>query len=215
MGVPLKARVLLADDHELVRSGLRLIVDGEPDFEVVAEAANGEDAFRRALADDIDLALLDISMPRLTGLQAVRRLSEHRPALRVLLLSMHNDERYVFEARDAGASGYVLKSAAARELLCACRAALRGAPFTFPAGVAPAARASLADGGGSAPGLTRRETEVAKLIAEGLSTRDIAGQLVISVKTVDRHRGKIFAKLGVTDRVALAHYAIRHGLVEP
>lgn len=203
MTTPLKARILLADDHELVRRGLRAVLEAEPDLEVRFEASDGEEAFRLALAEDVDLAILDVSMPRLTGLQAMRRLARHRPDLRAVILSMHDDDGYRVEAREAGASAYVLKSAAARDLVAACRAVLRGATFGLPAGEPRAAA------------LTARESEVVKLIAEGRSGREIAEQLVISPKTVERHRSNALAKLGTPDRVALVRYAIRHGLVEP
>ena len=133
--VPLKARVLLADDHVVVRRGLRLVLDAEPDLEVVAEAGDGAEAVERALAGDVDLAVLDVSMPRLTGLQAARQLTDRAPDVRVLILSMHDSEQYLFEALRAGASGYVVKSAADRDLIEACRATLRGEPFLYPAGV--------------------------------------------------------------------------------
>jgi DNA-binding NarL/FixJ family response regulator len=133
--VPLKARVLLADDHTVVREGLRLVIDAQPDFEVVAQASDGAEAVSLALDSPIDLAVLDVSMPRMTGLQAARELARRAPGLKVLMLSMHDREEYFFEALKAGASGYVLKSAANRDLIEACRAALRGEPFLYPAAV--------------------------------------------------------------------------------
>lgn len=210
MSTPLKTRVLLADDHEVVRHGLRSILDAQPDFEVVAEAADGEDAFQRALEDDVDLLVLDVSMPRLTGLQAVRRLAEYRPGLRAVMLSMYENEEYFFEAVDAGACGYVLKSSAARDLVDACRAAMRGEPFIYPAALATLMREEV-----PRDPLTPRETEVVKLVAEGRSGKEIAEQLVISEKTVERHRSNALEKLGLRDRVGLTRYAIRRGLVEP
>jgi DNA-binding NarL/FixJ family response regulator len=129
--VPLKTRILLADDHTVVRQGLRFILDSEPDLEVVAEAANGTEAVARALKDDIDLAILDIAMPTMTGLQAARELSRHRPDLKMLILSMHDDEGYLYEALKAGTAGYVLKSVADRDLVEAVRAAMRGEPFLY------------------------------------------------------------------------------------
>jgi DNA-binding NarL/FixJ family response regulator len=215
---PLKTRILLADDHEVVRTGLRLVLDAEPDLEVVAEAGDGAAAVRRALAGDVDLAILDVSMPRLTGIQAARQLSERQPALRVLILSMHDNEQYFFEALRAGASGYVLKSVAHHDLVAACRATMRGEPFVYPGAVRALVREYLS--GARGPGLpedplTPREQEVVKLIAEGRSTREIADELILSHKTVDRHRSNILEKLGLRDRVALTRYAIRRGLVEP
>jgi DNA-binding NarL/FixJ family response regulator len=216
MTTPLTTRILLADDHELVRSGLRMVLNLEPDLEVVAEAADGPTAVAIALKDGVDLAILDISMPRLTGLQVARQLKAHRPSLRVLLLSMHDNERYLLEALDAGASGYVLKSAADRDLVDACRAAMRGEPFVTPAALNALVRQRLdraAQGENIPPNpLTPRETEVVKLVAEGHSSAEIAGILTISEKTVERHRANVLEKLGLRDRVGLTRYAIRSGL---
>jgi DNA-binding NarL/FixJ family response regulator len=218
-GTPLKARVLLADDHAVVRRGLRLVLDSEPDIEVVAEAGDGAEAVARALEDDIDLMIIDISMPRMTGLQAARELHARRPGLRILILSMHQNEQYLYEALKAGASGYVLKTVADRELVEACRAAMRGEPFVYPGAMTPLVQDYLERARIDQPLreelLTAREQEVVKLIAEGYSTRQIADALVISEKTVERHRANILEKLGMHDRVELTRYAIRRGLVEP
>jgi DNA-binding NarL/FixJ family response regulator len=216
---PLKSRVLLADDHAMVRRGLRHILDTQPDLEVVAEAGDGREALGLALDADIDLAILDVAMPRLTGLQAARQVIKQRPELKVLILSMHDNEQYFFEALAAGASGYVLKSAADRDLIVACRAAMRGEAFLYPGTERTLIREYVEHSDGdksiaSTP-LTPRETEVVKLVAEGLSNRDIAEELVISQKTVERHRANIMEKLGMHDRVELTRYAIRSGLVEP
>jgi DNA-binding NarL/FixJ family response regulator len=215
---PLKTRILLADDHEVVRSGLRMVLDAVPDLEVVAEAGDGAEAVKTALAEGVDLAVLDVSMPRMTGLQAALELSRREPNMRVLILSMHDDERYFFEALKAGASGYVLKTAANRDLIEACRAAMRGEPFLYPAAVTALIRDYLerARGGEATPEdpLTPRELEVVKLIAEGHTSEEIAAQLFISKKTVDRHRANILEKLGMRNRVQLTRYAIRRGLVE-
>jgi DNA-binding NarL/FixJ family response regulator len=216
---PLKTRILLADDHEVVRSGLRMVLDAVPDLEVVAEAGDGAEAVKTALAEGVDLAVLDVSMPRMTGLQAALELSRREPKMRVLMLSMHDDERYFFEALKAGASGYVLKTAANRDLIEACRAAMRGEPFLYPAAVTALIRDYLerARTGEATPNdpLTPRELEVVKLIAEGHTSEEIAGQLFISKKTVDRHRANVLEKLGMRNRVQLTRYAIRRGLVEP
>ncbi len=210
-------RVLLADDHALVRHGLRMILDAEPDFEVVAEASDGQEAVASALGQPIDLALLDVAMPRLTGIQAARQLTAQRPDLRVLIVSMHDNEQFFFEALRAGASGYILKSAAHEDLIRACRSAMRGEPFLYPKGVAALVRDYLERGPGEMPEdpLSGRESEVLKLVAEGLTSREIATVLHISDKTVERHRSNILEKLGLRDRVALTKYAIRRGLVEP
>jgi DNA-binding NarL/FixJ family response regulator len=217
--VSLKTRILLADDHAVVRRGLRLVLEGVPDLEVIAEAGDGAEAVERALADDIDLAIIDISMPRMTGLQAVRELHRRRSGLRTLILSMHQNEQYLYEALKAGASGYVLKTVADRDLVEACRAAVRGEPFLYPGAMTPLIEEYLHRARTDQPlreePLTAREQEVVKLIAEGYSTRQIAEALVISEKTVDRHRANILEKLGMHDRVELTRYAIRRGLVEP
>jgi DNA-binding NarL/FixJ family response regulator len=217
--VPLKTRILLADDHTVVRQGLRFILDSEPDLEVVAEAANGTEAVARALKDDIDLAILDIAMPTMTGLQAARELSRHRPDLKMLILSMHDDEGYLYEALKAGTAGYVLKSVADRDLVEAVRAAMRGEPFLY----AGAERALVRDYVQRARAgeelsedpLTPREQQIVKLIAESNTNRQIAELLTISEKTVETHRANILEKLGMRDRVELTRYAIRRGFVEP
>ena len=219
MTIPLVTRILLADDHAVVRRGLRHVLDAEPDLEVVAEAGDGAEAVQAALRGDVDLAILDVSMPRLTGLQAAAELSRRRPALRLLILSMHDNEQYLFEALKAGASGYVLKSAADRDLVEACRSAMRGEPFLYPAAVAALIRDHLerARRGQGVPTdpLTARELEIVKLIAEAHTTDEIAEMLFISPKTVEKHRANILEKLGMHDRVELTRYAIRRGLIEP
>jgi DNA-binding NarL/FixJ family response regulator len=213
------ARLLIADDHAMVRRGLRMVLDAEPDLRVVAEAGDGAEAVRIARETELDLAVLDVSMPRMTGLQATAALARERPDLRVLMLSMHDNEQYLFEALKAGASGYVLKSAADRDLVEACRAALRGEPFLYPSAVASPIRDFLdrARDGEAIPldPLTPRELEVVKLIAEAHTTAEIAELLTISRKTVERHRENVMRKLGMRDRVELTRYAIRRGLVEP
>jgi DNA-binding NarL/FixJ family response regulator len=215
--VPLVTRILLADDHAVVRNGLRLVLDREPDLTVVAEAGDGHEAVQLGVTEDVHLAILDVSMPRMTGIQAARELSRRRPDLRLLILSMHDNEQYFFEALKAGASGYVLKSVADRDLVEACRATMRGEPFLYPAAVSALIHDYLdrADDDGNGDVLTPRELEVLKLIAEAHSSKEIAELLVISPKTVERHRANILDKLGMRDRVELTRYAIRRGLVEP
>jgi DNA-binding NarL/FixJ family response regulator len=219
MGRPLKIRILLADDHALVRRGLRMVLDSQPDLEVVAEVGDGAQAVQRALLPDVDLAILDVTMPRMTGLAAARELGCRRPELRVLILSMHENEQFLYEALKAGASGYVLKSAADRDLVEACRVAMRGEPFLYPGAVTALIRDYLNRGRNGDPlredPLTPREREVVKLIAESYSNQQIADALVISVKTVERHRANILEKLGMHDRVQLTRYAIRRGLIDP
>ena len=215
----LKTRILLADDHAVVRRGLRLVLEAQPDLEVVAEVGDGAEAVRRGLQDDVDLAVIDITMPRMTGLQATRELHRRRPALRILMLSMHVNERYLYEALKAGASGYVLKTVADRDLVEACRAAMRGERFLYPGAMTPLIADYLHRARNEQPlredPLTPREQEVLKLVAEGYTNKQIAEALVISEKTVERHRANILEKLGMRDRVELTRYAIRHGLIEP
>ncbi|MEH0542338.1 response regulator transcription factor [Streptomyces sp. B21-105] len=212
-------RILLADDHHLVRRGVRLILDSEPDLTVVAEAGDGAEAIQAARTHQPDLAILDIAMPRLTGLQAARELSRTQPELRILILTMYDNEQYFFEALAAGASGYVLKSVADRDLVEACRATMRGEPFLYPGAVNALIRNYLdrVHEGQSPPAraITDREEEILKLVAEGHTSQEIADILVISVKTVERHRANLLQKLGLKDRLELTRYAIRVGLIEP
>jgi DNA-binding NarL/FixJ family response regulator len=219
MVTPLKTRILLADDHALVRRGLRLVLEAEPNLEVVAEAGDGAETIELAMAPEVDLAIIDISMPRMTGLHAAAELHRRRPELKTLILSMHENERYLYEALKAGASGYVLKTVADRDLVEACRAAMRGEAFLYPGAMTALIRDYLRQARDQEPiredPLSAREQEIVKLIAESYSTRQIADALVISDKTVDRHRTNILEKLGMHDRVELTRYAIRRGLVDP
>ena len=212
-------RILLADDHALVRRGLRMILDAEPDLKVVAEAADGTEAVTAATTGGVDLAVLDIAMPQMTGIQAARQISRNAPDVRILILSMYDNEQYFFEALRAGASGYVLKSVADRDLIEACRAAMRGESFLYPGAVTALIRDYLERDrrGDRMPDsiLTPREEQITKLIAEGNSAKDIAEILRISVKTVDRHRANVLQKLGLRDRLDLTRFAIRTGLIEP
>ena len=218
MPIPLVTRILVADDHALVRQGVKRVLDHEPDLAVVAEAADGAEAVDQALDDGIDLAILDVSMPRKTGLQAARELSRRRPELRTLILSMYENEQFLFEALKAGASGYVLKSGADDDIVDACRAAMRGHSFLYPSAVHTLIRDFIEraeERGNEFDLLTARELEILKLIAEGHTSKEIADMLVISIKTVDRHRTNMLEKLGMRDRVELTRYAIRRGLIEP
>ncbi|GAA3928777.1 response regulator transcription factor [Actinomadura viridis] len=211
-------RILLADDHALVRRGVRLILDNEPDLCVVAEAGDGAEAVEVARRVRPDLVVLDVAMPRLTGLQAARELARTLPHTRILILTMHDNEQYFFEALKASAAGYVLKSLADRDLIDACRAAMRGEPFLYPGAVTALIRSYLDQARqGTAPEtvLTPREEEILKLVAEGHTSREIADTLFISTKTIERHRANILAKLGLKDRLELTRYAIRTGLIEP
>lgn len=212
-------RILLADDHGLVRQGLRLILDAQRDLEVVAEAGDGAEAMKALQDEDIDLAILDVAMPTRTGLQVAHQIHREHPGVKTLILSMYDNEQYFLEALKAGASGYVLKSVADHDLVAACRAAMRNEPFVYPRAESMLVKEYLRMRRSGEPTpqkiLTPREEEVAKLIAEGHSSADIAEMLVISPKTVERHRANILSKLGMRDRVELTRYAIRAGLIEP
>jgi len=217
MTKPGAARILLADDHALVRQGVRLILDTQADLTVVAEVDDGAAAVDAVAAGGIDLAILDVSMPRMTGLQAAKEIQRRGLDVAVLMLSMHDNEQYLFQALKVGAAGYVHKSVADRDLIAACRAALRGEPFLYPGALTTLIREYLARAadGDERDLLSPREEEVLKLIAEGHSGKDIAEMLFISPKTVDRHRANVLAKLGLKDRLELTRYAIRVGLIEP
>ena len=209
-------RVLLADDHALVRAGLRKLLDSLAGVEVVAEAANGRDAARLAREHRPDIALIDIAMPELNGIDCARRIVHDCPETRVLILSMHADETYVREAIQAGAAGYMLKDAAPGELELALRALVRGEHYVAP-GVAGHLISGFMHGAAAdvpaGPELTPRQREVLQLIAEGHGTKDIAARLNLSVKTVETHRAQLMERLGIHDVAGLTRYALRIGLV--
>jgi DNA-binding NarL/FixJ family response regulator len=218
MTIPLVTRILIADDHSIVRSGLKKVLDAKPDMEVVAEAEDGAEAVEKALKEEVHLAILDVSMPRKTGIQAAAELHRRKPELRVLMLSMHDSEQFLFEALKAGASGYVLKSGADTDIVDAVRAAMRGDSYLYPSAVATLVRDYVERGGRGEEEfdvLTPRELEVLKLIAEAYTSKEISKALWISIKTVERHRQNILDKLGMRDRVELTRYAIRRGLIQP
>jgi len=209
-------RILVADDHGIVRSGIRLLLERQADFEVVAEADDGARAVELALSTRPDLCVLDVGMPRMTGLQAAREIRGQLPQVRVLMLSMHDDERYLFEALKAGASGYVLKREADSDLVGAIRALERGEAFLTTAAERSIIREWMSDGAtGPQIPLTPREEEVVKLIAEAHTNAQIAEILHMAEKTVESHRANVLRKLGMRDRVQLVRYAIRRGLIEP
>ena len=218
MSIPLVTRIVIADDFAIVREGLKKVLDAKPDLEVAAEAADGAEAVEKALAEDVHLAILDVSMPRMTGIQAAAELKKRKPELKTLMLSMHDSEQFLFEALKAGASGYVLKSGADTDIVDAVRAAMRGDSYLYPSAVTTLVRDYVERGGRGEEQfdvLTPRELEVLKLIAEAKTSKEIADLLFISVKTVERHRENILDKLGMRDRVELTRYAIRRGLIQP
>ena len=202
-------RILVADDHGIVRSGLKMLIDRHDGMSVVAEAGDGVDAVAAAQRSRPDVAILDVAMPRMTGIQAAREIRAHCPGTAVLLLSMHDDERYVHDALRAGAAGYVLKRQADAELIEAVHSVAAGGRFvsSLP-GLDP-------DADHVSDPLTPRELDVVKLIAEAYTNRQIAEILSVSEKTVESHRANVLSKLGMRDRVELARYAIKRGLVEP
>jgi len=208
-------RILLADDHGIVRAGLRVLIESHEGMHVVAEADDGVAAVEAALRHDPDIAILDVAMPRMTGIQAAREIRSRRPRTAVVLLSMHDDERYLFDALRAGASGYVLKRAADEELIEAVRAVAAGKSH-LPASTQGALVREWLDRGEEVPRdpLTPREQDVVKLIAEAYTNKQIGQILNVSEKTVESHRANVLAKLGMRDRVELVRYAIRRGLIE-
>jgi DNA-binding NarL/FixJ family response regulator len=208
-------KLLIADDHGIVRGGLRLLLDRQPDMQVVAEACDGVEAVQMALRERPDICVLDVSMPRMTGLQATVEIKTHAPQIGVLLLSMYDDERYLFEALQAGASGYILKQEADTALVDAVRAVARGEPFMTNAAEQSLLREWMADdSAGPVEPLTLREREVLKLIAEAYTNKAIGETLHLSEKTVESHRANLMRKLEMRDRVELVRYAIRRGLIE-
>lgn len=215
-----RKRVLLADDHQLVRAGLRLLIDGLPDFEVVAEVGDGQEAVDAARGLQPDLALLDISMPRMSGLEAAAAMRVASPGTRVIALSMHASEQHFAAALKAGAHGYVVKDSAVTELAEALRAVAAGQHYVSPR-IAGSVMQSLARNlrgeppAGSEPVLSPRQRQVLQLIAEGRNTREIAQQLHLSVKTVETHRAELMRRLEIHDVAGLTRYAIRAGLVSP
>ena len=209
--------ILIADDHGIVRSGIRMLIDRQQGMHVVAEAEDGIQAVELAQATKPDVAILDVSMPRMTGLQAAREIRARVPETSVLLLSMHDDERYFFDAVDVGAAGYVLKRSADTDLIDAIQAVGRGEQFVSPVTERAVIKEWLAGDREDRlqDPLTPRELDVVKLIAEAHTNKQIAQALHVSEKTVESHRANVLSKLGMRDRVELVRYAIRRGLVEP
>ena len=206
-------RVLLADDHRLVRAGLRALLDTMADVEVVAEAADGEEALRLVRELRPDAALLDIAMPKLSGIAVLHQIAAAQLPTRVLLLSMYDNDEYVAEAVRAGACGYLVKDAAVEELELALQALARGDVYLSPA-ISRKLAAAFSGGSRATPGLTGRQTQILRLIALGQSSKEIARELDLSLKTVETHRTQIMDRLDIRDLAGLVRYAIRTGLVD-
>ncbi len=210
-------RVLLADDHAVLRAGLRLLINAQPDMKTVGEAQDGAETLIQAIATCPDVILLDLSMPRLGGLAVLRDLRHRVPQSRVLVLTMHADDEYLREALRLGAAGYVVKAAADQELLAAIRAVARGELYIHPSmtrslleDLLPAAEAASRDPWEE---LSEREQQVIRRVAMGFTNREIAGQLHLSVKTVETYRARAMEKLGLQSRAQLVEYAMRRGLL--
>ena len=213
-----KIRVLLADDHAVLRAGLRALLNAEPDLEVVGEAADGEEVVERAVQVQPDVIVMDIQMPRMSGLEATRTLKARNVPSKILILTMHAESQYLLPLLEAGGSGYVLKSGADTELIEAIRTVHRGEVFLYPAATKLLVegyleRSTRADD--PFDGLTEREREVLKFVAEGYSGTEIAERLVISPKTVDTYRERIMQKLGLRHRWELVRYALKKGMLKP
>jgi DNA-binding NarL/FixJ family response regulator len=209
-------RVLIADDHTLVRAGIRSLLQSIPGVDVVAESGDGREALEIIARDQPDVALLDIGMPGLSGLEVTRRATAASPRTRVLILSMHADASYVTQALRAGASGYLLKGASVEELPLALKSVMRGETYLTPKVSRSIVDGYLRDTGHSADplaGLTGRQREILQLVAEGKSTKEIARILDISVKTVETHRGRLMERLDIHDLAGLVRFAVRAGLI--
>lgn len=208
-------RVLLVDDHAVVRSGLRLILEAEEDIEVVAEAENGNRAVFEAIASAPDVVVMDLVMPEKSGLEALPAVLQSVPATKVLVLSMQDDARYIRDAFEAGASGYVLKEAADTEVVTAVRAVARGEQYVHPSLGAKLVAQDAADRRrAAADPISEREREVLRLLALGHTNQEIAGMLYISVRTAETHRAHIMQKLGLSSRAELVRYALDNGLID-
>jgi len=212
--MPENIRVLIADDHTIVRSGLHLLLESELDIEVVGEATDGMLAVNMAEELLPDVVLMDIGMPELNGIEATRRIMENSPNVAILILTMHRSDEYFFQALEAGASGYVLKGAETADLINAVRSVARGDVFLYPSVARQLVQQYLnqieVDSPGG-PNLTQREREILKLIAEGYTTKDIAEQLVVSPSTVHSHRTNLMEKLNLSKRHELVQYAREQG----
>ena len=214
----MQTTIVVADDHKIVREGIRKVLETREDFQVVGEASDGEEAFQMVLEKKPDVALMDIWMPRLSGIDATRRIGKRGLDTKVLVLSMHESRTYVEEVLRAGAAGYIVKNAAPQDLLNAIDAVCSGASYLSPT-ITQQVVDAIARPGDAVPSgvaaLTDREREVLQLIAEGFSSKEIAGMLGVSLKTVDSHRSNLMEKLDIHKVSGLVRFAIRAGLVEP
>ena len=207
-----KIRVLIVDDHAVLRAGLRTLLNLQPDMEVAGEAAEGLEALERVKRLEPDVVLMDITLPGMEGLEATKRLKKTHPNVKVLILTMHEDRRYLYSALKAGASGYVVKRAADTELIDAIRAAHRGDVFLHPS-MARIVAEDYVEQGATEQGLSDREREVLRLIAEGCTYKEMAKLLTVSVKTIETYRERIKGKLGLNTRAELVRYALEKGLL--
>jgi two-component system response regulator NreC len=214
-----KVRILIADDHAIVRAGIRSLLEGEPGFEVVGEAARGDEAIEKAMQLNPELVLMDIAMPEMSGIEATTRLKEMLPDIQVLVLTMHEDEEFFFAVLRAGASGYILKHAQPQELLEAIHLVSEGKVFFSPAVSKAFIEGYMAIASEEEEekfsSLSAREKEVLQLVAAGRSNREIAEALFLSIRTVEKHRQAMMRKLDLASREDLTRYAIRKGLMEP
>jgi two-component system, NarL family, response regulator NreC len=216
----MKIRLLLVDDHQVVRSGLRMLLGNESDVEIVGDAGTAREALEAVKQLKPNVVLMDIGLPDLSGIDATREIKRTSPEVAVVALTIHEDEEYFFKMLEAGAGGYVPKRAAPEELLTAIRAAAAGEVYLYPSLAKLLVKDYLAqehpsDGSNALDGLTEREQEVLRYLAEGVSNDEIAAALVISTKTVARHRENIMQKLGLHSRAELVRYAIRKGIIKP
>jgi DNA-binding NarL/FixJ family response regulator len=212
-----KIRVLLADDHKLVRAGIRSLLERLPEMEVVAEASDGGEAIQLVEKYDPQIVLMDLAMPELNGLEATRHLTTKFPKVRVIILSIYSDEEHVYQSLRAGAAGYLMKGAATEELEFAIRSVARGETYLSPPVSKPVIMEYIRRTNvGLSPreGLSPRQTQILKLIAEGQTTKQVALNLAISVKTVESHRSALMKRIGVRDVAGLVRYAIKVGLVD-
>ena len=213
-----RIRLLLADDHAILRAGLRMLLDAQPDMSVVAEAADGDEAVRRAHATHPDVAVIDLTMPRVSGVETLQRLRRELPATRLLVLTMHDDPAYARVARAAGAAGHVVKDSDKDDLLAAIRAVHRGRPFVRVGaggdGHGDGAMPVETEAARPTPALSPRERQVLELLARGHTSREIAARLTLSIKTIETHRARLSDKLGLHNRADLVRLALELGLLK-